>query len=457
MIIDFDYAKFLGDPTLADDLISGTRPFIAGEILSEKHYFNPSDGDSDNGDENGEDADDEDADDEDDNATITNVVPGPRQPTHSFFHDLESCLWILLWYGIVRIGPAMRRDKLWDPRQGTGDLQDIYRRFFTTPGNHALGFNKATLFQLDSSFEQALTQVSKWCAPLKPLLRQLRDILLQGYKARDFPEEQTYEGFMNAFEGAERQLLRNQKPLPPKRQEAYNVEVARRSADRTDWQLPSRQLVSPAASPEEDEEAPSAGEAEAREPTSGSSSDGEEQMRTLTRDLAAEFAAVSLDPDTPPRGNSPTESWRAPIDDHSSSSSESSSPSPTSRRLATSKDQPTAADSSASMPQTEQTTSKQRQPAKATAKAPAKTTAKQTTKATAKAKRPQTATGPSVTQSTGILTRAMKRAASAVADLSSLQTQSQRVNEFSATAAKKSAPTEGAPGRRDKKGKAVAK
>ncbi|EPS98045.1 hypothetical protein FOMPIDRAFT_1017926 [Fomitopsis schrenkii] len=39
VIIDFDYAKMLGDAPLIDDPISGTCPFISGEILKQSLYF----------------------------------------------------------------------------------------------------------------------------------------------------------------------------------------------------------------------------------------------------------------------------------------------------------------------------------------------------------------------------------------------------------------------------------
>ncbi|EPS95620.1 hypothetical protein FOMPIDRAFT_160036 [Fomitopsis schrenkii] len=91
------------------------------------------------------------------------------------------------------------------------------------------------------------------------------------------------------------------------------------------------------------------------------------------------------------------------------------------------------------MPQTTQMTSKQRRPAKATAE----TTAKQRLAKKTTSKEPQTTTVLPVTQYSGILTRAMKRAVSAVSGLPKRQTRSQRENESSVTAAKKSAPSRG--------------
>lgn len=292
---------------------------MSGEILGEVHYF----------DLDGEGDDTIDDDDDDD-------VPGLSRPTHSFWHDLASILWILFWYCI---GPAMRREPLWAPPTRRADSGIRMTGSSILQQTLFLAFNKANTLSMDWLFEATLRQVSQWCTPLKPLLRQLRNILLKGYKAHDFSAEQTYGDFMAAFQAAEEVLLQEKTTLAhPLRQHAYHVEVARCEADRMEWQLPSRVLVNTA--PLEVEMVHYTGESEADEPALGSLSDREEGMCKSTHDPAPAFAAALLAPDASSRSNSPTE--------HSTAETCPSgcSPSPTARRLSNSKYEPTADDSS---------------------------------------------------------------------------------------------------------------
>ena len=381
---------------------------MSGEVLGASYYFEPLDDGDDAGDE--DDEDDDDDDDDDDDATVVDAAAGHRRPTHSFYHDLESFFWILLWYCILRVGPAMRREKLW--ATGTSQLKTMYKHLFSTPENDQLARNKATIFREEVTFKAALEQVSKWCVSLKPLLRQLRGILLKGYMAHDFSDKEAYEDFMAAFNQAENTLLRQDKPLTELRQAGYDREVARRAADTTDWQLPSRTLASPAAPPEERVGELASG-SEAHELARDSSPDGAERMGTPTRSLATDFAAMWLAPDTPPRDTSPTE-LRASQEALSLSGDHPQ----TSEHPDSSED--VEVNPFAPMPQISRMTSKQRQ----------------TTKKTV----PQSQavdTKASAVTSTGVVTRAMRRTTLAIRSSSRVQTRSRRIPASSKAGTKK--------------------
>ncbi|KAH9839540.1 uncharacterized protein C8Q71DRAFT_749998 [Rhodofomes roseus] len=66
-------------------IVQGTLPFMSAELLKESPYYA-----------------DEDA---------------PEPPVHSFKHDLESFLWVLVWVCLTREGPGERRHDLMSVEQ----------------------------------------------------------------------------------------------------------------------------------------------------------------------------------------------------------------------------------------------------------------------------------------------------------------------------------------------------
>ncbi|KAH9835356.1 uncharacterized protein C8Q71DRAFT_811995 [Rhodofomes roseus] len=227
MVIDFDYAKILGDATLAEDPISGTRPFMSGEILTGQRYSLSA---------NAELSDDDQHDD------ANNV-----RPVHTFYHDLESLFWILLWICICRAGPALRRLDGWEADDGVAG--DQYKRYFKAPGLKQLGYNKYDLFALPKYFGDCLSAVTTYHRPLVPLLRSLRKILRNGYGGH-FNEVEAYRAFLQAFKDTEQSLSDQDEELNEDQQRAFQAEERRREVDLMDWERTPRKMARQEAAPD---------------------------------------------------------------------------------------------------------------------------------------------------------------------------------------------------------------
>ncbi|EPS96876.1 hypothetical protein FOMPIDRAFT_1025203 [Fomitopsis schrenkii] len=381
VIIDFDYAKMLEDATLAQDLISGTRPFISGEILGKTMYFKVYDVD----------------DDGEKKKPILVVIP-----VHRFHHDLESVFWILFWMCLCRSGPAVRRAELFDRPEGddVGCL-GTYIRLFTAIDDDQLAYNKGQIIKYRMEFEEAVTAVSAWCRPLKSLLRQLSKILREHYENNEFPVAETYRAFMSALQESE-QLLLAKATDEEKETPAYRAEVDRRIADRTDWELPLRKLPEPEVILEANEALAHPSDEASRSAAGNRPGDSREEP-PKRRGLVAKLKALRLSAGPP----SPTSSDSAGSG-HTATGKQGPQSSST---------QPTATNPAATKPQATKAPS---------TKAP---TTKRVSKKAQAAK---------VTQPMNILTRAMQRAASAVPGSSRGQTLSQGASD---TAPKKAGPS----------------
>ncbi|KAH9833523.1 uncharacterized protein C8Q71DRAFT_849857 [Rhodofomes roseus] len=219
MVIDFDYAKFMSDATLADDPISGTRPFMSGEILEEKHYYRA--------------------------ATVQkqgSTSNTTSRPLHTFHHDLESLFWILLWICICRAGPALRRFR----SVGKADDSDAlsqHNLLFTAPGQKQLGRNKRNLIRNEEDFDDCLEVVADYYQPLLPLLRCLWGILRKGYQVRHFDDSEAYAAFLEAFKDAEKSLGDKPEQLNEDQERAFQAEKRRREEDLMNWKRSPRKLA----------------------------------------------------------------------------------------------------------------------------------------------------------------------------------------------------------------------
>ena len=132
-------------------------------------------------------------------------------------------------------------------------FRSVYQVLFGHAINHQLGMNKAQVIESARHFERSALAVSLWCRPLKVLLRKLSVILRKHYEKQEFPMAETYEAFMNALRETE-QVLRSSQGAECEEDPAYQAELVRRSADRTDWGLPARVLTNAVAVSEVDEE-----------------------------------------------------------------------------------------------------------------------------------------------------------------------------------------------------------
>ncbi|KAH9835353.1 uncharacterized protein C8Q71DRAFT_765439 [Rhodofomes roseus] len=229
MVIDFDYAKFMSDATLAEDPISGTLPFMSGELLEGvPYYLRTPAGQSSDSDEP---SDDEEA-----------IPPADATPVHTFHHDLESIFWILLWYCIWRAGPALRRPlNEWQTHDSMAGEQ--YRRYFATSELKQLGSNKRLLIKSLEDRKRCFDVVSPYCRPLLPLIRRLWKILHIGYKARRFNEDEAYNTFLQAFQDMEISLSDKPVELSEDQERAFQAEQRRRKEDLMNWKRSPRKLA----------------------------------------------------------------------------------------------------------------------------------------------------------------------------------------------------------------------
>ncbi|KAH9835348.1 uncharacterized protein C8Q71DRAFT_765355 [Rhodofomes roseus] len=199
-VIDFDYAKFLNDLAILDDPMSGTRPFMSGELLLGQPYYK---------------------------SAGTDV-------RHRFYHDLESVLWILLWICLCKRGAGLRREAL---HQGTDKaLTRRFRLLFEVTDIAVLGTNKQTAIRDEESFTSDLELIDDFYTPLKPLLERLWRILRTGYKTGHFDFAETFSAFMQAFDDAEKTLTEDPPVLTAEQEESVNLERERRRRDQCDWQ-----------------------------------------------------------------------------------------------------------------------------------------------------------------------------------------------------------------------------
>ncbi|KZT63030.1 hypothetical protein DAEQUDRAFT_760660, partial [Daedalea quercina L-15889] len=222
VIIDFDYAKVLGDPTLHDDPMSGTRPFMSGELLRGIRYC----------------------------TSVIRVINGkeemvndPSVPVHDFNHDLESILWILLWICLCKSGGGIRRSALIDKTNQA--LVTLHQRLFETTDIRQLGENKRQFMLYEREFMECLALVDEFYRPLKPLLLKLWRILNKGYETHDFPFMETFSRFIAAFDEMEQELSNRDLDAELTEEQRANVEKERRrrDKDKADWQHSPRPVI----------------------------------------------------------------------------------------------------------------------------------------------------------------------------------------------------------------------
>ncbi|KZT70394.1 hypothetical protein DAEQUDRAFT_764574 [Daedalea quercina L-15889] len=286
IIIDFDYAKIIGETAIHDDPMSSTRPFMSGEILGRGQY-------------GGGDEDEE-------------GVSAPL--THTFYHDLESLFWILVGLCLCRAGPAMRRAELWTQN----DLSWQYTYLFRAVGNAQLAFNKRIVKSLQNNFKKVFKVISNWNASQKPLLLRLWALPNKKHQTQDFPCEETYKSFMDAFRQAEQELRRifpSNDPthfllnLTPEQKAVYAEEVKRREADYNDSERTPKKLLKQPKQLEEDEQLYAAPVSHL--PIANDDDDsGEERnpsptLRIRGSNVVLDFDALLLVPDAAPARSRP--------------------------------------------------------------------------------------------------------------------------------------------------------
>ncbi|KZT63025.1 hypothetical protein DAEQUDRAFT_815861 [Daedalea quercina L-15889] len=221
VIIDFDYAKVLGDPTLYGDPASGTRPFMSGELLIGRPYYNAVRREVDG---------------------VQVVVFDDSAPRHAFYHDLESALWILLWICLSKSGGGIRRHAL--VHKTDDSLDRLFRGLYEVPEIEQLGRSKREVLKDEMEFSYAIRYIDDFYRPLESFLWKLWHILHTGYKTHDFRFEETFPRFLSAFDEAE-QLLKDSPPPTLTEGQLANVdkERQRRGKDEVDWQHSPRPVL----------------------------------------------------------------------------------------------------------------------------------------------------------------------------------------------------------------------
>ncbi|KAI0073049.1 hypothetical protein K474DRAFT_1711083 [Panus rudis PR-1116 ss-1] len=216
-LIDFDNGvrwSFDREPVL-DDQLSGTMPFVSGELLRKRPYFK-------NTDESVKESDLGplarvldllDRQYEQTGAVVTAVV------FHTWLHDLESFFWVLLWCCLSRDGPGgMRRKQLWGSDPAHKELRTLFRELFEHhPDEMALA--KKELFIDTAHCASVLFQVSPYCRPLRPLLVDFSTILRDAFQERKYISDlnnTVHDQVINAFNKMEAALLTAPPPPVPR-------------------------------------------------------------------------------------------------------------------------------------------------------------------------------------------------------------------------------------------------
>lgn len=173
-------------------------------------------------------------------------IGGKVARPHSFYHDLESILWILLWICICKCGAGIRRPPLVDRRhEDHENIADIVETLFEVDRIKQLGKNKKMIILYLHEFELCLPAIDEFYAPLKPLLRRLWEILNTGYLADHFDFESTMDEFITAFKDSEKELNANPPILTPDQKANVRAEEDRRANDESDWEHTPCPVVKP--------------------------------------------------------------------------------------------------------------------------------------------------------------------------------------------------------------------
>lgn len=146
-------------------MYQGTLPFMSAEILLNKPIFlKPVDFDADFNVEV----------EQSESAVIQDAV-----------HDLEAFFWIVVWFVITRLGPALsRKQQLSDPKH---PLHAIMVDLFESDNRSLLAKTKTLMFSSNTQFHHViLANVSLWCHPLRGLVQKFYRILEAAYKGREF-------------------------------------------------------------------------------------------------------------------------------------------------------------------------------------------------------------------------------------------------------------------------------
>ena len=179
--------------------------------------------------------------------------PGEKQkeaPQHSFHHDLESILWIVLWICLCSSGGGIRRPALYDSQHADHkELSWAVTTLFESLDSSVLGRTKWAAIVVEGFFARFINSVDDFYSVLKPLLWALWTILREGYRLHLFAVDATFDGFRDAFDDAERELLKNPPVLSDAQKANVEQELARRAKDCEGWTHASVRPVDSEATP----------------------------------------------------------------------------------------------------------------------------------------------------------------------------------------------------------------
>ena len=157
-------------------------------------------------------------------------------PRHEFNHDLESILWIILWICICSSGGGVRRPALHDTQyEDHEELMWAVTSLFESTDSSVLGRTKWAAIIAEDFFDRFVNCVDDFYSALKPVLWALWRVLHKGYQTHDFDFDSTFNGFLAAFDDAERELLANPVALSDAQQANMDQELARRTQDSRGW------------------------------------------------------------------------------------------------------------------------------------------------------------------------------------------------------------------------------
>ena len=116
---------------------------------------------------------------------------------HTFMHDLESFFWVFFWICVHYEDP----DEDGKMRERRTDYETWN---YLTP--KALAMQKSGMISLDM-FPTVDEDLTKYCAPLLPCLKELHGVVFPGHTTRQGEDEDLYEEMIQVFRKAKSDIL----------------------------------------------------------------------------------------------------------------------------------------------------------------------------------------------------------------------------------------------------------
>ncbi|KAI0054444.1 hypothetical protein BV25DRAFT_1922674 [Artomyces pyxidatus] len=175
-------------------------------------------------------------------------APAPNQAPlarirHDFIHDLESFFWVLVWIGMSREGPGIRRTT-WPTDWATkADVRSMLSQAFEISAADAIADRKNTIFHYGTNrFNKKIVQLfAPYFDPdvMGAVVQYLYSILRRAYDQRQF-SMLIYDEFDSALAKAEKHVKTRtwNDTLPAYKKMADDI-LTKREEDDLIWESPN--------------------------------------------------------------------------------------------------------------------------------------------------------------------------------------------------------------------------